>query len=234
MDYEGFDYKSTPLPQTAAYAKWLKKQLSAGHAVAWMIMWSTQDYPIYNLTPPAGMYGHVEPVVGIMSNHPLNDTNVYDDDTVVHFTDGGVDAVHREMSTLPCKWAGVGTPADCSPYKYGISNPYGFGWAIKGFAQDSKTTLTAPASLSINPWKSEPDTRSGEKPEALEGTLTASELVEGTAYDIYRWDAVADVSTYDARFKKASFTAKKDTYVFADQDSFPSDGTTYYRVVRAE
>ena len=37
----------------------------AGDTVAWMIMWSGQDYPIYKLTPPAGMYGHVEPVIGI-------------------------------------------------------------------------------------------------------------------------------------------------------------------------
>ena len=27
-----------------------------------------------DLKPPAGMYGHVEPVIGIQSNHPLNDT----------------------------------------------------------------------------------------------------------------------------------------------------------------
>jgi hypothetical protein len=39
-----------------------------------MIMWSGQQYPIYDLKPPAGMYGHVEPVIGIQSNHPLNDT----------------------------------------------------------------------------------------------------------------------------------------------------------------
>ena len=38
-----------------AYAKWLKKQLVSGYVVAWMIMWSGQAYPIYNLTAPAGI-----------------------------------------------------------------------------------------------------------------------------------------------------------------------------------
>ena len=113
IDYDGFDFTSTPLPQTSAYFSWLKAHLAAGRVVAWMIMWSGQQYPIYDLTPPAGMYGHVEPVVGIQSNHPLNDTTVYDDDVVVHFTDGGTNTVHRVMSTLPCKWAGMGERADC-------------------------------------------------------------------------------------------------------------------------
>ena len=55
IDYEGFDYINTPLPQQDAYFAWLKKQLVAGYAVAWMILWSGQSYPIYNLKPPAGM-----------------------------------------------------------------------------------------------------------------------------------------------------------------------------------
>jgi hypothetical protein len=44
LDYEGFDYNNTPLPQTDAYLSWLKAQLSAGNAVAWMILWSGQAY----------------------------------------------------------------------------------------------------------------------------------------------------------------------------------------------
>merc|ERR1719230_1964899 len=56
ISFEGFDYLHEPLPQQDAYAKWLKKQLVAGNAVAWMILWSGQSYPIYGLKPPAGMY----------------------------------------------------------------------------------------------------------------------------------------------------------------------------------
>ena len=234
IDYEGFDYKSTPLPQTSAYLQWLKKQLVAGHVVAWMIMWSHEKFPIYGLTPPEGMYGHVEPVVGIQSNHPLNDTTVYDDDVVVHFTDGGVNTVHRVMSTLPCKWSGVGSRANCGKYHYGLGDPYGFGWAAKGFTPDVKGDRAVPASLRINPWKSEPDTRSGEQPEALQGTLTATGLTVGATYDVFRWDSVGKAFTYNDEYKKTSFTATSDTYVYTDATSFVSNGTTYYRVLQAE
>lgn len=230
IDYEGFDYEKTPLPQTDAYFSWLKKQLASGYAVAWMILWSGQQYPIYNLQPPAGMYGHVEPVIGIMSNHPLNDTTVYDDDVVMHYNDAGVNTIHRKISTLPGKWAGPGHPAECGLfYRYCIGNPYGFGWAVKGFAD--KQAHAAPASLRVDPWKSEPDTRSGEKPADLKGTLTATELSAGQAYDIYRWDSVKEAFTYSTEYIKTTFTATSDTYVYVDTASFKSDGVAYYRVV---
>jgi len=239
IDFEGFDYKNTPLPQTKAYYKWLKTQLAAGNAVAWMIMWSGQAYPIYNLTPPAGMYGHVEPVIGIQSNHPLNDTNVYDDDVVLHYTDAGTNTVSRAISTLAGKWDGPGHRAKCGslfhPYSYCIGFPYGFGWAVKGFTPDAKASLAMPASLHIDPWKSEPDTRSGRKPEALKGTLTVTGLTPGTQYDIYRWDTVADAfSDYSNEHKRTSFTATNGTFIYADEKIFSSDGTTYYRAVKAE
>ncbi len=114
IDYEAFAYDKLPVPQTDAFGVWLKQQLAAGHVVAWMIMWNGQTYPIYDLTPPAGMYGHIEPVIGIQSSHPLNDSAVYDDDVVLHFTDGGSSTVHRTISSLPCKWPGANQPADCN------------------------------------------------------------------------------------------------------------------------
>ena len=131
-----------------------------------MIMWSGQRYPIYGLTPPEGMYGHVEPVIGIQSNHPLNDSTVYDDDVVVHFTDGGVNTVHRPISTLPGKWVAPATPPIVASV---TSIALGFVWVWLG-DEGLRRTLGVqcmPASLRIDPWKSEPDTRSGEQPEAL-------------------------------------------------------------------
>lgn len=173
--------------------------------------------------------GHVEPVIGIQSNHPLNDTTVYDDDVVVHLTDGGVNTVHRVISTLACDWAGMGKKADCGQFSYGVSNPWGFGWAAKGFAQDPKPYVAA--SLKVDPWLREPDTRSGEQPAALKGTLTAAGLIPRTTYTIYRWDSVKEAFTYSDQYKKATFTAASDTYVYTDDKSFQSDGATYYRVV---
>ena len=232
LSFDAFDFETTPIPQTDAYFKWLKKQLAAGHVVAWMIMWSGQRYPIYDLTPPAGMYGHVEPVVGIQSNHPLTDTTVYDDDVAVHFTDAGTNSVYRKISSLPGKWAGPGEPANCGLFhQYCIGFPYGFGWAMKGFANDKYPFLAA--YLTVEPWQKEPDTRSGEAPEALQGTLHATELRAGVTYDIYRWDSVADALTYSDSFKKATFKAAGAAYNYTDAVSFPSNGTTYYRVVEA-
>jgi len=232
IDFDAFDYKGTPVPQTASYFKWLKGHLAAGHVVAWMLMWNGQKYPIYNLKPPEGMYGHVEPVIGIQSSHPLNDTTVYDDDKVVHYTDAGTSTVYRTMSSLPCKWAGEGHSADCGWHKYGLGNPWGFGWAVKGLA-DERAADAVPAYLHVQPWKSEPDTRSGAQPEALKGTLTATGLEKGAAYDVYRWNNSTTAFTYAAAFKRASFTATGDKYVYADDESFRSDSATYYRVLKA-
>lgn len=41
-----------------------------------------------------------------MSNHPLNDTTVYDDDVVLHYNDGGTQTIHRPIASLAGKWAG--------------------------------------------------------------------------------------------------------------------------------
>lgn len=231
IKYEGFDYVNEPLPQQPAYAKWLKKQLVSGHAVAWMIMWSGQAYPIYNLTPPAGMYGHVEPVIGFQSNHPLNDTTVYEDDVAVHFTDGGTNTVYRVLSTMPGEWAGPGHKTTCKhglkKYRYCMAT-YAFGWAVQGFV-DEKQGM--PASLQINPSLREPDTRSHAKPDAVKGTLTVTELTAGSSYDIYRWDSSEDAFTYSTNFKKTTFKATSDTFVYADDKSFLSNGVAYYRCV---
>ena len=232
IDYEAFDYKNTPRPQQAAYASWLKHQLVQGHAVTWMIMWSGQQYPIYGLKAPAGMYGHVEPVVGIQSNHPLNDTKVYDDDTVVHLTDAGTTFVHRTLSSLGGKLRSDGVASCGLFYRYCMCD-WAFGWAVKGF-KDTAGKGAVPASLQVQPFLSEPDLRAGRQPEQLQGTLTATGLAAGAAYDVYRWDSPDAAFTYNATFKKATFTANNGTdYVWEDPDSFSSGGTTYYRVVAA-
>ena len=228
ITFDEFDYNQTR-PQQNAYASWLKKHLVSGNAVAWMILWSGQEYPIYDMTPPGGMYGHVEPVIGIQSNHPLTDTKVYDDDVVVHFTDGGTNTVHRVISTLGGKWNGPGTAADCTPFSYCMAS-YAFGWAVTGLNNDANANVM-PVSLQVNPWKSEPDLRSGASSIALKGTLTVNNLNKGDTYDIYRWDTVQDAFTYDSKFQKKSFVASNTTFVYEDDTSFESSGTTYYRCV---
>jgi len=227
IDVEGFDYNQ-PVPQQQAYATWLKKQLTSGYAVTWMILWSGQAYPIYGLKAPAGMYGHVEPVIGIQSNHPLNDTTVYDDDVAVHFTDGGTNKVYRKISSIGGKLV-AGEIANCAPYSYCMAK-YAFGWAVKGFVDPTQHIVAMPASLHIDPWKSEPDIRAGQHGVPLKGTLTVSALTSGKTYDLYRWD-VDTFGTYTTEYHKLSFTATNNTYVYVDDQSFMSNGTTYYKCV---
>ena len=125
----------------------------------------------------------MEPVIGIQSNHPLNDTTVYDDDTVVHLTDAGTSTVHRKLSTLGGK-LGQNGRASCGWYSYCMCD-WAFGWAVKGFVDNAEGAV--PASLQVQPFLSEPDLRAGKNPEQLKGTLTASGLEAGASYDIYRW-----------------------------------------------
>ena len=69
---------------------------------------------------------------------------------------------------------------------------------------------------------------------ALKGTLTATGLTKGAVYDVYRWDTVGEAFSYlEDKYKKTTFTATGSTYKYVDPKSFQSDGTTYYRVVKA-
>jgi len=223
---EGFDYKNLPVPQVDSYRKWIKKQLVNGHTLVWMIMLDGMHYPVYH-DLPYGLYSHVEPVVGIMSDHPLTDENFYDDDVVLHYTDADTHTYYRTMASLPGTYRLL---SHCPGHDYVgypcINQQRGFGWAIQGFLDD-KAGL--PLSLSIDQWQSEPDVRRGEKPTQLMGTLTVSKLQIGQKYVILRWDSVADAFD-EAKSKVVQrFTAKKEIEVYKDSKSFSSDGATYYR-----
>ena len=236
IEYEAFDFKNTPVPQTKAYFKWLKAQLVSSRVVVWMIMWDHQKYPTYDMSVPEGVIGHIEPVIGILSRHQFNNTKVYADDTIIHYTNYGTKLLFRKMSSLAGTWAGPGKRADCGPYRYCIGNPYGFGWAVKGFGPDTKQQdMVMPALLHIDPWKHEPDIRSGEKPGALHGTLTVTELSVGSWYEIYRWDSVElAFQDYSTRYRRTCFVATTHTYVYVDEKPFLSDSATYYRAVKQQ
>lgn len=228
IDAEGFDYMNNTAPMQDVYFKWLKRQLVAGNPVTWMIMWSGQSYPIYGLTPPAGLYGHVEPVLGYMSNHDLNDEEVYDDDVVVHFTDGGMNTVYRNVKSLAGSWTGPVGKADCHSYRYCIG-PTSFGWAIKDF-KDTKDGAVA-ASLHIDPSRSEPDVRTGARPNRIKGTLTVTGATPDEHYNIFRWDTVEEAFSYENGYIVKQFVAPQNgEFVWEDPNTFSSAGNTYYRV----
>jgi hypothetical protein len=234
LKVEGFDYKNLPHPHQDAFFSFLKKQLVAGNPVTWFIMWSGQTYPIYELELPHGVYGHVEPVIGIQSNHPLTDETVYDDDVLVHFDDNSKTTIYKPFKTLSGDWEGPGKASKCRSGSRYCIGPYAYGWAVQGFLDDREAM---PASLSIEPWQSEPDVAPSKvfpaKPTEIKGTLTVEGLTTGTTYDIYRWNSAEDAFTYADEYKISSFTATEETFVFEDPKSFSSYSATYYRCVKS-
>jgi len=228
LKFEGFDYKGLPTPQADAYRKWIKSKLVNGHGIVWMIMLKGGHFPVYPGVP-YGEYSHVEPVVGIMSDRPLNDTEWYDDDVLVHYTDADEHTYYRSMASLPDDTSLQGNCAKSDYPGYPcIYSKYGFGWSIEGL-QDSREGV--PLSLTVNPGRSEPDTRTGGSPEKLDGTLTAESLMQGKKYKVYRWDGVDNAFDYSKAHTVHSFTATSDKEIFKDPTPFWSDSATYYRCV---
>lgn len=228
---EHFDYKNMPTPQQPAYFKWLKKQLVAGHPVTWFIMWDGQTYPLYHLPVPDSLYGHIEPVIGFQSNHPLTDEEVYDDDVVMHFTDGGETTIHKPIKTLAGDWAGVGKKAACQSGSRYCIGPYSYGWAVQGFEDVRADALQV--SLKIEPGLREPDQVKGEKPIDITGTVTVEGLTVGSTYEIYRFNTPEEAFDYKESKRITTFKATSDTFVFEDPKTFSSYSTTYYRCLPA-
>merc|ERR1719401_352197 len=73
---EGFEYNVLPTPQADEYLKFMKKSLISSNPIIWMVMFRGDTYPDpgyeYDNTTN-GVYGHIEPVIGIMSNNKLDD-----------------------------------------------------------------------------------------------------------------------------------------------------------------
>jgi len=222
---EGFDYEHLPTPQKDSYRKWIKQQLAAGNAVVAMIMYPGRHYPVY-AGLRYGLYSHIEPIVGILSDHPLTDQDFYDDDYTAHYNDAGTSTYYRRMDSMIGSYDGhTSSCPEVSGDGMCFNDQRGFGWAIQGF-QDEKPGL--PLSLTVNPWKSEPNTREGESPTRLEGTITVENLQVGQQYSIYRWDSVSDAFDY-TKGPIHRFTAADTKQVYTDSRAIDSDSATYYR-----
>lgn len=242
LTHTTFDYNSS-LPQTSRYLSYLKKELSAGHPVVWMIMCKGDSHDTYGIAD----YDHVEPVWGIFSNHSLNDTTVYPDDVIVHGADYGAyhttegPSLYRTMSSLPDSKAMDGNCKDAQPgvgrneyYPCVPSKTKDYGFAITGVVENM-VHKSKPLFLAVNLFD-EPDVYAGAPPTQLEGTITVSELTPGTDYTLYRWNDYHNVPTDteyadSAYTSKHTFTATSSTYVYADPAGIESSETTYYRCV---
>merc|ERR1719272_869307 len=109
IKHENWEFNIEPVPQADGYLKFMKKQLLAENPVVWMVMFdgSTRPEDGYTMDNKTnGIYGHIEPVVGIMSNHPFSDETVYDDDVFAYFDDAGKATHYVAPGKIPgeCKF----------------------------------------------------------------------------------------------------------------------------------
>lgn len=236
---EDFQFNVLPSPQSEEYLKFMKKHLIAGNPIIWMVMFNGDSSPDPGYTmdnQTNGIYGHIEPVVGIMSDYELTDDTVHDDDVFVYFDDASKHNHYVAAKKVPgeCSFENGGETcrAKCSTGIFGqcVWDQHGYIYAIQDFADERDA---APASLSISPYASEPYTRGGSAPIDITGTLTVSSLKSGSTYDIYRWDSAEDAFVYTDANKIETFTATQDTHIFEDPKTFLSNSATYYRCVPA-
>jgi hypothetical protein len=233
LSYEEWDYMQ-PKPQASAYKAWVKKHLSQGRALVWFPICKGDDHDAYpGSTPNGGECDHVEPMLGIWSNHPLDDPTVYDDDVILHFSDQDTEPYYRPMSTLEddlkmegnCKNAGSGFGKNEMYPCFDESVTYGM--ATTGL----NVTGTLKVSLAVD-ITAEPNVRTYQRATQIHGTATVHGLTAGKTYTIYRYASTEAVPSGPPFAAAAAythtFTAAGATYTYEDPTSFSSHSATYY------
>jgi len=114
VKHENFEFNVLPTPQADEYLKFMKRQLLADNPVIWMVMFGLSSRPeagymMDNQTN--GIYGHIEPVVGIMSDRDFSDETVYDDDVFAYFDDSSKTTHYVTANKVPgkCDFGGRST-----------------------------------------------------------------------------------------------------------------------------
>jgi len=188
-------------------------------------------------------YDHIEPVLGIFSNHPLTDPTVYPDDVLCHGSDWDLYAYYRPFNTLVdsasdgpvltgnCSNAQTesGGPNEAYPC---VMNLIDYGWSILGLMDPLKRLI--PTSLSVTGDQGyEPPTS-----EPLSGTvLVQGPLKVGATYVTYRWDGTSNFPT-NSRFEtsnysnKWKFVATTTSYTFEDPNPIQSGNAVYYGTIQ--
>jgi len=190
--------------------------------------------PYKDSCPNGGAINHVEPMFAIFSNHPLNNTEVFDDDWILHGSDQDVQPYYRPLKSLPDSLKMDGNCADALPgFQHNEAYPcfdedVTYGVAVTGLAVEGSLRV----SLNVDT-HSEPNVRlrSG-KAIPLHGTATVYGLTTGQNYTLYRFDSI-DALPAGPPFAatadhSSTFIANKDSYTYADPVSFASNSAVYY------
>merc|ERR1712100_918880 len=100
------------------------------------------------------MGGHIEPVVGIMSDKELSDETVYDDDVFAYFDDASKSTHYATAAKVPGTCAFKAGRSQCVPkcssgiFGQCMWDQRGYAYAIQDLA-DAREAV--PVSLSISP-----------------------------------------------------------------------------------
>lgn len=238
LDAEEWDY-SQPKPQAPAFKAFIKRHLAQGHPVVWFPICKGDSHsPYAGSAPNGGAFDHVEPMLGIGSNHPLNDTTVYDDDWILHGSDQDLETYYRFMHTLEddkrmegnCKDAGAGFgKSEMYPCFY---DQVTYGLAVKGLQKEGNL----PVVLDVDR-QDEPDVRFFGRPVDLHGTVRVSGLAAGKKYVLYRYagtDSLPVGSATQGYEHMTPFTAEEEAWTFQDPNAFSSHSATYYVAMAAD
>jgi len=234
LDCDVWDYMQ-PSPQTTAYKAWLKTHLAGGVPIVWAPMLpGASNLPYGNRScPNGGHFNHHEPILGIASNHSLDDARVYDEDWLVHMSDyrtfGSRNLYYRTFGSLEDGFAMDGNCGQADPHHSPaypcFYDQVTYGVAVKGFDREA----TLPVSITVSGDR-EPLTRDGAKPLIMSANVTVRGLAVGEAYALYRYAGVnsfpaAGLNGYES---KIAFTATADSWRYEDPVEFPSNSAVYY------
>lgn len=242
FEAEQWDYHNEAIPQNKNYMLWMKKHLIQSHPIVMFIFCKGDSHRSHGGEQGYGNYDHIEPVVGILSNHSFaeNADTFYEDDIIVHHSDWSQDSYYRSFKSLPDDTKMEGNCKDVIPIGGGPNEAYpcipkdiDYGVAMIGHVDP--LGVTTKVQISVDNWK-EPDTVEGNAPSEVTATIT----IKGKPFDdgiLYRFDGFETVPT-DSQFHLAPYTYAKPyvtgstgSLVQKDPMPFKSNTSVYYFAV---
>lgn len=225
---------------------WVKTNVVKGYPVAIGIF--TNEYRFYNNSDPnAGddEYDHIVPVIGVESNHALNDPNYYGDDTII-FSDNGLwgneknppyifnyscDAFQADRQQANAKNGAVYSLYD------GGSN---YGLAITGVMDRNGDTVPVRVDTNVNYECPAIKNKTNSRPASMSLilTITVSGLQPHVVYNLYKYNNLDNVPDEQFNANESAACERWQIQIgsganYVMQDKINSDDIAVYRAVKA-
>ena len=233
--YDSWKYKTEPRPQYKNYLIWVKQHLAQYHPVVMFIFCKGDSHGSHGGEKGYGYYDHIEPIIGITSNHSLevgsSDLSIYyPDDQLIHHSDWDQKYYIRPFATMYDTPPLDGNCAHVMPIGGGPNEAYpcipeqvDYGYALLGRIDPLQVLL--PVHVQVNTWK-EPDIDEGEKPILIYATITMELLVKNKKYLLLRYDDIQNIPT-DSSFSTDDKYDFKHEFVYDDDGN--DDGTKIWK-----